>query len=83
MEKTRPTSKLEEMGWMFAGLSSVFFPLKALRSAKADGHVGELSPRFYGLPTNRSQATTLNQDCADLLAMLQEDEVDLAIMVAN
>lgn len=24
MEKTRPTSKLEEMGWMFAGLSSVF-----------------------------------------------------------
>jgi hypothetical protein len=25
MEKsTRPNSKLEEMGWMFAGLSSVF-----------------------------------------------------------
>ena len=35
------------------------------------------------LPTNRSQATTLNQDCADLFAMLQEDEVDLAILVAN
>lgn len=60
-----------------------YFPLKALRSAKADGHVGKLSPRFYGLPTNRSQATTLKQDCADLLAMLQEDEVDLAILVAN
>ena len=60
-----------------------YFPLKALRSAKADGHVGKLSPRFYGLPTNRNQATTLKQDCADLLAMLQEDEVDLAILVAN
>lgn len=60
-----------------------YFPLKALRSAEADGHVGELAPRFYGLPTNRSQATTLKQDCADLLAMLQEDEVDLAILVAN
>ena len=60
-----------------------YFPLAALRSAKANGQVGELSPRFYGLPTNRSQATTLNQDCADLLAMLQEDEVDLAILVAN
>ena len=60
-----------------------YFPLKALRSAEADGHVGELSPRFYGLHTNRSQATTLKQDCADLLAMLQEDEVDLAILVAN
>jgi len=60
-----------------------YFPLAALRGAKADGQVGGLSPRFYGLPTNRSQATTLNQDCADLLAMLQEDEVDLAILVAN
>ena len=60
-----------------------YFPLTALRSAKAHGQVGELSPRFYGLPTNRSQATTLNQDCADLLAMLQEDEVHLAILVAN
>jgi len=60
-----------------------YFPLAALRSAKANGHVGELSPRFYGLPTNRSQATALNQDCADLLVMLQEDEVDLAILVAN
>ena len=60
-----------------------YFPLTALRSAKAHGQVGELSPRFYGLPTNRSQATTLNQDCADLLAMLQEDKVDLAILVAN
>ena len=60
-----------------------YLPLTALRSAKAHGQVGELSPRFYGLPTNRSQATTLNQDCADLLAMLQEDEVDLAILVAN
>ena len=60
-----------------------YFPIAAMRSAAAMGDVGELSTRFYGLPTNRSQATTLNQDCADLLAMLEDDEVDLALLVAN
>ena len=60
-----------------------FFPLKALRAANENGHIGSLSARYYGLPTNRSQPTTMNQDCPDLLALLREDEVDLAILVAN
>ena len=60
-----------------------YFPLQALRAAKEDGQIGSLSPRYYGLPTNRSQPTTMNQDCPELLALLQEDEVDLAILVAN
>jgi len=60
-----------------------YFPLAALRNAKAKGIIGEVAPRYYGLPTNRSQATTKDQDCLDLLAMLQADEVDLAILVAN
>jgi D-proline reductase (dithiol) PrdB len=60
-----------------------YFPLQALRQAQSQGLVGSLAPRYYGLPTNRSQATTQDQDCTELLAMLQEDEVDLAILVAN
>ena len=60
-----------------------YFPLKALRVAQDQGQIGNLAPRYYGLPTNRSQATTVHQDCVGLLAMLQEDEVDLAILVAN
>lgn len=60
-----------------------YFPLQALRQAQAQGRVGQVAPRYYGLPTNRSQATTKEQDCPDLLAMLQDDEVDLAILVAN
>ena len=60
-----------------------FFPLKALRTANESGHIGSVSSRYYGLPTNRSQPTTVNQDCPDLLALLREDEVDLAILVAN
>jgi hypothetical protein len=60
-----------------------YFPLGALRKTQAQGSIGEVSPRYYGLPTNRSQDTTKHQDCPDLLAMLQDDEVDLAILVAN
>ena len=60
-----------------------YFPLQALRAANESGHIGSLSSRYYGLPTNRSQPTTMNQDCPDLLALLREDEVDLAILVAN
>jgi hypothetical protein len=60
-----------------------YFPLKALRVAQEQGQIGSLAHRYYGLPTNRSQATTIHQDCVALLAMLQEDEVDLAILVAN
>ncbi len=60
-----------------------FFPLKAVRSAVSDGRIGELSSRYYGTPTNRSQVTTINQDCADLLGLLREDKVDFALLVAN
>ncbi len=48
-----------------------------------EGRIGGLSPRFYGTPTNRSQATTIEQDCADLLGLLREDEADVAVIVAN
>ncbi len=60
-----------------------FFPLKALRKAAENGRIGEVSPRFYGLPTNRSQLTTIEQDCGDVLALLQEDKVEAAVIAAN
>ncbi|MDP6376561.1 MAG: glycine/sarcosine/betaine reductase selenoprotein B family protein [Pseudomonadales bacterium] len=60
-----------------------FFPLPALRQAANEERIGEVSPRYYGTPTNRSQATTIEQDCADLLRLLREDEVDVAVLVPN
>ena len=62
---------------------NAFFPLTALRQSAAQGRIGEVAPRYYGAPTNRSQATTIRQDCADVLQMMREDEVDLAILVPN
>lgn len=60
-----------------------YFPLRALRRAAAAGRIGEVAPRFHGLPTNRSQRVTLDVDCPDLVARCVEDDVDAAILVAN
>ena len=60
-----------------------WLPLPRLRGAAAAGRVGRAAPRIHGLPTNRSQRTTLDQDCPALLRRVHEDEADAAILVAN
>lgn len=58
-----------------------YFPLKALKQAAADGRIGALSERFIGTPTNRSQVTTIEQDCPEVLAALRADGVEAAVIV--
>ena len=60
-----------------------WFPLPALREAARKGLVGEIAPRFHGLPTNRSKRTTLDVDCMDLIARLREDRAEAAIIAGN
>jgi len=60
-----------------------WFPLAALHDAAAGRRIGRVAPRFHGLPTNRSQRTTLDQDCPALLRRVHEDEADAAVLVAN
>jgi len=60
-----------------------FFPLNALIKAKGLGRVQEISSRYYGAPTNRSQATTINEDCVDLTNLIKQDEVDVVLLVPN
>ena len=62
---------------------NTWFPLPALRRIVAAGRIGRLAKRFHGLPTNRSQRTTLDQDCPELLSRLREDEADAVILVPN
>ena len=63
--------------------SNCWFPLPALRRAQAAGRIGALTARFFGVPTNRSQRHTLEVDCPALLAACQQDDADLALLVAN
>jgi len=62
---------------------NTWFPLAQMKRAADDGRIGAVTENFYGFPTNRSHETTRSQDCPDLLAHLQEDKADAAILVAN
>ncbi|THF65401.1 glycine reductase [Pseudothauera rhizosphaerae] len=63
--------------------SGCWFPLPALRRAVAAGRVGELAPRFFGAPTNRSQRHTLEVDAPEIVAGCLVDGVDAVLLVPN
>ena len=63
--------------------SNTWFPLPALRRAVTRGEIGSLTPRFHGVPTNRSQRHTLDVDAPEVLRRCQEDGADVAILVPN
>ena len=63
--------------------SNTWFPLPQLRRCAEAGLIGAVAPRFHGLPTNRSQRTTLEQDCPEIVARCREDGVEAAILIPN
>ncbi len=60
-----------------------YFPLAELRRASVARRIAAVAPRFHGLPTNRSQRVTLDQDCPELVARCQSDGVDAVVLVPN
>lgn len=60
-----------------------WFALAQLTAFAREGRIGEVAPRFHGAPTNRSQRTTIEQDCSDLLAAVREDDAHVAVLAAN
>ena len=63
--------------------SGTWFPLPALKRLAAAGRIGEVAPRYFGAPTNRSHRTTIETDAPEILARCREDRVDAAILVPN
>ena len=63
--------------------SGTWFPLPQLLKARASGRIGEVAPRFFGAPTNRSHRVTIDVDAPDILARCLEDRVDVAVLVPN
>src|SRR5260370_59365 len=61
--------------------SNSWFPLAQLRRAAAAGLIGEVTPRFHGMPTNRSHRTTIETDCTELLARVRKDKADAVLLV--
>ncbi len=60
-----------------------YFPLRALKTLEEEGCIGRVAERFHGLPTNRSQKTTIDVDCVELVARCQDDGIDAAVLVPN
>lgn len=63
--------------------AGTYVPLARLREAAAAGRVGRIARRFHGLPTTRSQRTTIEVDAPELLRRCRADGVDAAIFVPN
>jgi glycine/betaine/sarcosine/D-proline reductase family selenoprotein B len=63
--------------------SGTWFPLPALRRLAAAGRIGEVAPRFFGAPTNRSHRVTIDTDAPEILARCRADGVDAAVLVPN
>ena len=63
--------------------SGTWFPLPALIKAQQSGRIGEVAPRFFGAPTNRSHSVTIETDAPEMLARAKADKVDVAVIVPN
>jgi len=57
-----------------------FLPLQRLQELAAQGRIGSLSPRFYGVPTEYSQRRT-GEDSERIARWCREDEVDVVLLV--
>ncbi len=58
-----------------------FLPLQQLRQCTQLNLIGDLTQRFYSIPTEYSQRNTIEKDAPEILALCQQDEVDVAILV--
>jgi hypothetical protein len=63
--------------------SGTWFPLPQLQRLASEGRIGELAPRFFGAPTNRSHRVTIETDAPEILARCRADQVDAAVLVPN
>ena len=63
--------------------SHSWFPLAPLRRLAQAGRIGEVAPRFFGAPTNRSHRVTIDTDAPDILARCVADGVDAVVLVPN
>ncbi len=60
-----------------------WLPLTALKQAAIEIAISSVSRRVYGMPTNRSQRTSIETDAPALLKFMREDSADAAVLVAN
>jgi hypothetical protein len=63
--------------------SGTWFPLPQMQRLARERRIGDVAPRFFGAPTNRSHRVTLETDAPEILARCRADQVDAAVLVPN
>jgi D-proline reductase (dithiol) PrdB len=63
--------------------SGTWFPLPQLLNFARERRIGDVAPRFFGAPTNRSQRVTIDTDAPEILARCRTDGIDAAVLVPN
>jgi D-proline reductase (dithiol) PrdB len=63
--------------------SGTWFPLPQLHRLARERRIGEVAPRFFGAPTNRSHRVTIETDAPEILRRCKDDRVDAAVLVPN
>src|SRR5437879_1820215 len=63
--------------------SGTWFPLPQFQRLANERRIGDVAPRFFGAPTNRSHRVTLETDAPEILARCRADQVDAAVLVPN
>lgn len=61
---------------------NAYFPLAQVKAAARDGRIGSVAPRFYAVPTLRSQRHMTEIDAPEVLRLCREDGVDVAVLTA-
>ncbi len=59
-----------------------YFPLNRLSTRAAEGRIGSVSPRFYGVPTDYSQKRTRQRYAPQVVQWCREDSVDAVVLPA-
>ena len=62
---------------------NTWLPIARLHEAVQAGTLGELAERLIGVPTNRSQRVTTEQDAEDALSACIDQRVDIALLVPS
>ena len=60
-----------------------WLPVAALQEAVTSGRLGSLAAELIGVPTNRSQRVTIEQDAEDALTACIDQRVDIALLVPS
>ena len=62
---------------------NTWLPIARLDEAVAEGHLGSLAPQLVGVPTNRSQRVTSEEDAPAALSACRDQNADIALLVPS